>query len=619
MNWLEMIVKLIGAIAVIDLMAVLLAGTHSFSNLANGKNRTVRHVLLGVTGGLFGIYATMAGYAMPSGAQISIRDVGALIGGALGGPIGGLIAGFMAAFFRLFYPFVTAGLKGAPVESFSSAILAGTTIPCAISTLTIGVVSGFFHEKFKKAKHRGAWACLMGFVAEVFHLTLAFAYLCIPIESISRAGGAAFAWTTLKELIIPFLLSNSLAFGILIYVFDKMRNYSKTEAHAKQVEGELNVATSIQNSMLPQIFPDFPGRKEFAISASMQPAKEVGGDFYDFFFVDDDHFAFLIADVSGKGVPAALFMVIAKTLIKNNLQSGLSLGEALNQTNQQLLEGDEQRMFVTAWVGVIQLSSGKLAYVNCGHNPPLLARYGASFAFLKDRSGFVLAGSKKTDYKVFETELKPGDRLFLYTDGITEAMNKDNQQYGEERLLHFAYNYPADKQPEDVIKDLTADVKSFVGEAIQSDDMTMVSLHFYGCYAKKKLPVKEGTFEELSSFLEKTCEKKGVPMKEANAASVILDEIYSNIAKYSKANEVTFGVFAENGLLSLRFVYGGELFDITKAKEPDVHAPLAERGVGGLGLFMVKKMSDSLSYEARRGQNIVTVDKHFTPKGEQHD
>ena len=147
MNWLEMIVKLIGAIAVIDLMAVLLAGTHSFSNLANGKNRTVRHVLLGVTGGLFGIYATMAGYAMPSGAQISIRDVGALIGGALGGPIGGLIAGFMAAFFRLFYPFVTAGLNGTHVESFSSAILAGTTIPCAISTLIIGVASGFLHGR----------------------------------------------------------------------------------------------------------------------------------------------------------------------------------------------------------------------------------------------------------------------------------------------------------------------------------------------------------------------------------------------------------------------------------------------------------------------------------------
>jgi len=618
MNWLEMIVKLIGAIAVIDLMAVLLAGTHSFSNLANGKNRTVRHVLLGVTGGLFGIYATMAGYAMPSGAQISIRDVGALIGGALGGPIGGLIAGFMAAFFRLFYPFVTAGLNGTHVESFSSAILTGTTIPCAISTLIIGVASGFLHEKFKKAKHRGAWGCLMGFVAEVFHLTLAFAYLCIPIESIGRVGGAAYAWGALKELIIPFLLSNAFAFGILIYVFDKMRDYSKTETHAKQVEGELNVATSIQNSMLPQIFPDFPGRKEFEIFASMAPAKEVGGDFYDFFFVDEDHFVFLIADVSGKGVPAALFMVIAKTLIKNNLQSGLPIGEALNRTNQQLLEGDEQRMFVTAWVGLLKLSTGELSYVNCGHNPPLLSRKGLPFAFVKDRSGFVLAGSKKTQYKVFETKLNPGDRLFLYTDGITEAMNKDNAQYGEERLLNFATSYPEGNKPAEVIADLSKDVKAFVGEAVQSDVMTMLSLHFNGSYEMTKLPVKDGTFDSLSAFLEEGCAKRGVPMKEANAAAVILDEIYSNIAKYSKANEVTFGVFAEDGLLSLRFVYGGELFDITKAKEPDVHAPLEERGVGGLGLYMVKKMSDSLTYEVKRGLNVVTVDKRY-PKGEKHE
>jgi serine phosphatase RsbU (regulator of sigma subunit)/anti-sigma regulatory factor (Ser/Thr protein kinase) len=611
MDVLNNIVKLIGTIAVIDVIAVLLAGTHSFTKLANSHSRLIRHILLGVVGGLFGMFATVASSTVEGGAQVSVRDVGALLGGALGGPLGGLIAGVLAGVFRLLYPFMTGG----------KSLLDGTTIPCAFSTLTIGIISGFFHEMFKKAKHRGLWGMLMGFVAEVYHLTIAFIYICIPInvEGLTPTHSVAEAWTVISQVALPFLIANSIAFGLLIYVFDKMRSYRNTESHALQVEGELNVATSIQNSMLPQIFPDFPGRKEFAISASMQPAKEVGGDFYDFFFVDDDHFAFLIADVSGKGVPAALFMVIAKTLIKNNLQSGLSIGEALNRTNQQLLEGDEQRMFVTAWVGLIQLSTGKLSYVNCGHNPPLLARQGASFAFLKDRSGFVLAGSKKTDYKVFETILKPGDRLFLYTDGITEAMNKDNQQYGEERLLHFAYNYPAGKKPEDVIKDLTTDVKAFVGEAVQSDDMTMVSLHFFGCYAKKKLPVKEGTFEELSAFLEETCEKQGVPMKETNAASVILDEIYSNIAKYSKANEVTFGVFAENGILSLRFVYGGELFDITKAKEPDVHAPLAERGVGGLGLFMVKKMSDSLTYEAKRSLNIVTVDKHYAPKGEQHD
>jgi hypothetical protein len=173
------------------------------------------------------------------------------------------------------------------------------------------------------------------------------------------------------------------------------------KTHAKQVEGELGVATSIQGSMLPKIFPDFPGRKEFPFPLRWPRRKKSGGDFYDFFFTDYDHFVFLVADVSGKGVPAALFMVIAKTLIKNNVQSGLPLAEAISKTNQQLLEGDDQQMFVTAWVGCLQISTGELTYVNCGHNPPLFSKMGQPFNYLKNISGFVLAGSRKSKYKPY--------------------------------------------------------------------------------------------------------------------------------------------------------------------------------------------------------------------------
>lgn len=510
MNWLEMIVKLIGAIALIDVVAVLLASTHSFAKLDDGKSRLTRHILLGLTGGLFAIYATVAGYKMTnSEAQVSIRDVGALLGGALGGPLGGLIAGTMGGVFRLFWPWISDG-------SAARSLLDGTTIPCACSTFAIGIVSGFLHEGFKKVKHRPLWALAMGVGAEVFHLAFAFFYLW-------GLHGVQNAWNALRELIIPFILANAFGFALLILVFDQMRHYRDTEVHAQQVEGELGVATSIQNSMLPKIFPDYPGRLEFNIAASMEPAKEVGGDFYDFFFNDNDHFFFLVADVSGKGVPAALFMVIAKTLIKNNIQAGLSLDKALEATNQQLLEGDDERMFVTAWVGGLEISTGKLTYVNCGHNPPLYCKAGGQFIYLRDFSWLILAASKKARYKTFELTMAPGDRIFLYTDGITEAMNAQSEQYGEKRLLALANSAPLSNTPLVALDAVKADVASFVKGTPQSDDMTMLALQFIDYDAHKKVEAKTENFEVLSAFLEEQLNAKKVPLSISNKLEIVLD------------------------------------------------------------------------------------------------
>jgi hypothetical protein len=238
-------------------------------------------------------------------------------------------------------------------------VTAGTAIPCAISTFTIGLIAGLFSNRFGKAKRQWAWGLLFGAVAEIYHLSLVFFYKWGMLQSASAA------WDVIKDLALPFILSNALAFGLLCFLLEKIKAFQSTEMHAKQVEGELKVATDIQDSMLPKIFPDYPGRLEFQIAASMDPAKEVGGDFYDFFFLDQNHFVFLIADVSGKGVPAALFMVVAKTLLKNNLQSGLPFEEAVNKTNAKLLEDDRERMFVTAWIGLVELDSGLFHYINC--------------------------------------------------------------------------------------------------------------------------------------------------------------------------------------------------------------------------------------------------------------
>ena len=187
--------------------------------------------------------------------------------------------------------------------------------------------------------------------------------------------------------------------------------------------------------MLPSIFPAFPTHPEFDIYATMTPAKEVGGDFYDFFLVDDDHLCMVMADVSGKGVPAALFMVIAKTLLKNCAQTGQTPKQILETVNNQLCEGNKAEMFVTAWVGVLELSTGRLTAANAGHEYPILKKAGGRYELVKDRHGFVLAGMENSRYRQYDLQLDAGDVLFLYTDGVTEATDADKQLYGTDRLL----------------------------------------------------------------------------------------------------------------------------------------------------------------------------------------
>ena len=248
------------------------------------------------------------------------------------------------------------------------------------------------------------------------------------------------------------------------------------DASARQrIETELNVATQIQADMLPCMFPAFPERTEFDVYAGMTPAKEVGGDFYDFFLVDQDHLALVIADVSGKGVPAALFMVIAKTLLKNAAQTGLSPREVLEKVNDQLCENNQTEMFVTVWLGIYEISTGRLIAANAGHEYPAIRRKGENFALLRDRHGFVLAGMEGSRYQEYELTLEPGDTLFVYTDGVAEATDRANVLYGTDRMLE-ALNSCPDGTPRELLQVVKESVDRFVGEMPQFDDITMLSL-----------------------------------------------------------------------------------------------------------------------------------------------
>ena len=248
---------------------------------------------------------------------------------------------------------------------------------------------------------------------------------------------------------------------------------------AARIDAELAFAKAIQHSAMPSVFPPYPGRREFDIHAAMYTAKEVGGDFYDFYFVDENTLAFLVADVSGKGIPAAMFMMQSKTLLKSCAESGMSVEAVLTTANEKLCEGNEAGMFVTAWMGLLNVKTGLLTFANAGHNPPLIRQADGSYAYHKTRAGLVLAGMEGIRYRRFELQLKPGDTLYLYTDGVTEATDAHEQLYGEQRLLTLLNRHPA-ATSKDLCDAVKADVDAFVGEAEQFDDITMLCLTWYG-------------------------------------------------------------------------------------------------------------------------------------------
>ena len=244
----------------------------------------------------------------------------------------------------------------------------------------------------------------------------------------------------------------------------------------ERAEAELNLAARIQSSMLPT---EFPVRSELTLFASMDPAKEVGGDFYDFFFIDEEHLGLVIADVSGKGVPAALFMMMSKILLKNHAMSGLSPAEVLNRTNLGICENNRNNMFVTVWFGVLDIATGHVTAANAGHEYPMIRKPDGGFEIMKDRHGFVLGALRRKRYTEYEFDIEPGGTLFVYTDGAAEATDRDNRLFGTERMLG-ALNLEPAASPEVLLTNMKSAIDGFVGEAPQFDDLTMLCIKYNG-------------------------------------------------------------------------------------------------------------------------------------------
>jgi len=386
---------------------------------------------------------------------------------------------------------------------------------------------------------------------------------------------------------------------------------------AARIDKELEFAKEIQLSALPA---PLTGDPRFLLSAKMLTAKEVGGDFYDYFLIGDHKIGLVIADVSGKGIPAALFMMKSKTLIKSLAENGEdSPAKILQKANIELSQGNDAEMFVTVWLGIYDFTTHILTTSNAGHEFPAVKHANAPFEFFHDKHGFVLAGMAGSAYKEEQIPLNPGDTIFVYTDGVTEATSKEQTLYGESRLLD-SLNAADSHYPSDLIVSVKTGIDRFVDSAPQFDDITMLCFHVVD--EKEPLALKKelsldasvANVEAVTAFVNAHLEAYDCPIKEKNQIDVAIDELFSNIAHYAYNPEVgpaTVRVEVKDKPLSvyITFIDKGVPYDPLKKADPDLAKPLAERDVGGLGIYLVKKTMDDIVYDYKDGQNILTIKK----------
>lgn len=403
-------------------------------------------------------------------------------------------------------------------------------------------------------------------------------------------------------------------FAHLASTYDKMTKDIKSITQEKaKINSELSIAKSIQTSSLPNIFPPFPDKTEFDIFASMDAAKEVGGDFYDFFFINENEFMFLIADVSGKGIPAALFMMTVKTLVSNLSLFGYSPKELIEQINKKVCENNKQGFFVTMLAEIININTGKMTLMNCGHNPPLIKRQNGKYEFLNLPSNVPLGIFEDTEFDLYETTMNYGDLIYTYTDGVTEATNTNNEIYGEERLCN-CLNDIYSTNPEDIMQKVKMSIQEYIDSAPQSDDVTMLIFKYIG-QQQQNIKIFKDTanidnYKSLYSWLHDACKEWNIGDDLTNKLDMCSEEIFANITFYAypeKEGDVEVEFKKLDNTITLEFKDYGIEYNPLEKPDPDITLPPEKRHIGGLGIFMVKKMTDNISYKRENNSNILTL------------
>lgn len=400
----------------------------------------------------------------------------------------------------------------------------------------------------------------------------------------------------------------------LASTFDKMtKDIKSITLERAKINSELSFAKAIQASSLPNKFPPFPERTEFDIYASMDAAKEVGGDFYDFFFLNENEFMFLIADVSGKGVPAALFMMNVKTLINTLSQIGYNPKQLIENINKKVCETNQQGFFVTMLACIVDVKTGIMNVINCGHNPPLIKRNNQKFEYLKLVSNFPLGIFADAEFELYETIMAPGDIIYTYTDGVTEATNASDEVFGEERL-EDCLNSIAEETPDIIIEKVKTQIQEFTDSVPQSDDITMLSFKYTGLKNNIKMFKQEAKLEnykEFCSWVQEACEEWNIGSELSNKLDMCGEEVFANIAFYAYPEGVNGVLEAQlelsNGNIIFELKDDGIEYNPLEKPDPDINLPPEERPIGGLGIFMMKKMADDISYKRENDRNILTM------------
>jgi sigma-B regulation protein RsbU (phosphoserine phosphatase) len=397
--------------------------------------------------------------------------------------------------------------------------------------------------------------------------------------------------------------------------------YVIIKSHSERMQEELNVGRDIQMSMIPLTFPAFPDDKEFVVFAKLLPAREVGGDFYDFYFSDKDHFCVCIGDVSGKGVPAALFMAVTKTLIRSHTAGALSTANVIRRVNDEVSADNPSSMFVTVFMAIINLRTGSITCTSAGHNPPYIRRRNGELDCLDSRDGPVVGALADIEYGEQANQLHSGDQLILYTDGVTEALNSANELYAEARLVE-TLRASEGESPEKITNGIVAAVATFEEGNPQTDDITVLVFEYVGdngankdLHWEAKLSNDLAEIPKVIKSIHKFCHDLPVPVKPTRKLKIVLDEMLSNVISYGYTDDelhhIELKVDPVSEGIAVQIADDGIPFNPLEREEPDASLPMEERDIGGLGIHLVLQMVDEFSYERRDGQNILGLVLRF--------
>ena len=409
------------------------------------------------------------------------------------------------------------------------------------------------------------------------------------------------------------LLGLAMLIVILRVVSKNQLKYQRLNEQKERIENELHIASEIQMAMIPKTFPPFPERKDLDLAASIIPAKEVGGDLYDFFIRDEKLF-FCIGDVSGKGIPASLVMAVTRSLFRAMSAHEDNPAKIITLMNNSMSETNESSMFVTFFCGVLDLNAGHLRYCNAGHNPPMILT--DAIKMLPVEPNLPLGIINGTNFVEQETAFNYDDAIFLYTDGLSEAENEAQEQFGEARIESALHGR---KRSEEHMENIEHQVSLFVGEAPQSDDLTMLFIHYLGKTDKDKHHLSlHNDVEQISllpEFVEAVAEEAQLEHEAVFNLNLALEEAVSNVIMYAYP-EGTEGIvdidaMVDGKRISFVITDSGKPFDPTAKEEVNINTGMAERPIGGLGIHLVRTIMDTVSYERKGENNILTITKKY--------